>query len=64
MDRELFCKGYTWGFFSKEGELLTDNAEQSMRRLASNGLDWICITVNGRNNNIIIRYLDLSTIKN
>ena len=47
MDRELFCKGYTWGFFSKEGELLTDNAEQSMRRLASNGLDWICITVNG-----------------
>ncbi|SFC85539.1 glycoside hydrolase family 113 [Ruminococcus albus] len=47
MDRELFCKGYTWGFFSREGELFTDNAEQSMRRLASNGLDWICITVNG-----------------
>lgn len=47
MDRELFCKGYTWGFFSREGELLTDKAEQSMKRLASNGLDWICITVNG-----------------
>lgn len=47
MDRDLFCKGYTWGFFSREGELLTDRAEQSMKRLASNGLDWICITVNG-----------------
>ena len=47
MDRELFCKGYTWGFFSREGELLTDSAEQSMKRLASNGLDWICIAVNG-----------------
>ncbi|SEF50568.1 hypothetical protein SAMN04487934_101381 [Eubacterium ruminantium] len=46
MDKELFCKGYTWGFFSKEGEFLTKEAEASMRRLASNGLDWICITVN------------------
>lgn len=47
MDRDIFCKGYTWGFFSREGELLTDKAEESMKRLASNGLDWICITVNG-----------------
>ena len=47
MDRDIFCKGYTWGFFSREGEMLTDKAEESMKRLASNGLDWICITVNG-----------------
>ena len=46
MDKELFCKGYTWGFFSREGELLTEAAEISMKRLASNGLDWICIPVN------------------
>ena len=42
----LFCKGYTWGFFSREGELLLPQAEDSMRRLASDGLDWICIPVN------------------
>ncbi len=47
MSERLFCKGYTWGFFSKEGELMTKEAEDSMRRLASNGLDWICIPVNG-----------------
>jgi hypothetical protein len=47
MNKELFCKGYTWGFFSHKGELLTDRARESMERLASNGLDWICITVNG-----------------
>ncbi len=47
MDKKLFCKGYTWGFFSREGELLSEEAERSMKRLASNGLDWICITVNG-----------------
>ena len=46
MSDRLFCKGYTWGFFSKQGEWLTEAAEQSMRRLASNGLDWICLTVN------------------
>lgn len=46
MKERLFCKGYTWGFFSGEGELLTEAAEQSMRRLASNGLNWICIPVN------------------
>lgn len=42
----LFCKGYTWGFFSPAGQMQTEDAELSMRRLASNGLDWICITVN------------------
>ena len=42
----LFCRGYTWGFFSREGEMLLPQAEDSMRRLASNGLDWICIPVN------------------
>ncbi len=46
MSKELFCKGYTWGFFSRDGEWLTEAAEASMRRLASNGLDWICLTVN------------------
>ena len=46
MNDKVFCKGYTWGFFSKQGEWLTEAAEQSMRRLASNGLDWICLTVN------------------
>ena len=43
MEEKLFCKGYTWGFFGKSGEMLTDAAEVSMRRLASNGLNWICI---------------------
>ena len=46
MNDRLFCKGYTWGFFSKDGEWLTEDAEASMRRLAGNGLDWICLTVN------------------
>jgi len=46
MNDRLFCKGYTWGFFSRDGQWLTDEAEASMRRLASNGLDWICLTVN------------------
>lgn len=46
MSDRIFCKGYTWGFFSRDGEMLTDAARQSMERLASNGLDWICITVN------------------
>ncbi|MGN0622314.1 MAG: glycoside hydrolase family 113 [Oscillospiraceae bacterium] len=43
---ELFCKGYTWGFFSGSGTFMTAEAERSMERLASNGLDWICIPVN------------------
>ncbi|MCR5291558.1 MAG: hypothetical protein K6E28_01560 [Eubacterium sp.] len=47
MSDRLFCKGYTWGFLSQAGDMQTDDAEKSMRRLASNGLDWICITVNG-----------------
>ncbi len=47
MNRDVFCKGYTWGFFSRPGEIMSHNGEQSMERLASNGLDWICITVNG-----------------
>ena len=46
MNKDVFCKGYTWGFFSKPGEFLTEGAAESMKRLASNGLDWICITVN------------------
>lgn len=45
MDR-LFCKGYTWGWCSKSGDYQKKAAEHSMKRLASNGLDWICITVN------------------
>ena len=43
---KLFCKGYTWGFFSGSGTFQTPEAESSMERLASNGLDWICIPVN------------------
>ena len=46
MNKDLFCKGYTWGFFSGPGQWLTEDGERSMRRLASNGLDWICLTVN------------------
>ncbi len=42
----LFCKGYTWGAFSKSGVYQTDEALASMKRLASDGLDWICIPVN------------------
>lgn len=45
MDR-LFCKGYTWGFFSGSGVYDTEEAMRSMERLHSNGLDWICIPVN------------------
>lgn len=46
MNKNLFCKGYTWGFFSPSGMMQTEAAERSMERLASNGLDWICIPVN------------------
>ncbi len=46
MAKDLFCKGYTWGFFSGDRQLLTPQAKASMERLASNGLDWICIPVN------------------
>ena len=46
MNKDLFCKGYTWGFFSGSGVFDTPPAEHSMERLASNGLDWICIPVN------------------
>ncbi len=42
----LFCKGYTWGFFSGSGVYGTPDAERSMELLAENGLDWICIPVN------------------
>ena len=45
-DERLFCKGYTWGFFSGSGTYQTAEAEHSMERLASLGLDWICIPVN------------------
>ena len=45
MDR-LFCKGYTWGWCSRSGDYQKKAARKSMERLASNGLDWICITVN------------------
>ena len=46
MENRSFCKGYTWGFFSGSGAFDTPEAEASMERLASNGLDWICIPVN------------------
>lgn len=46
MNKDIFCKGYTWGFFSPRGALQTKKAEQSMERLASNGLNWICIPAN------------------
>ena len=39
-------KGDTWGFYSGTGIFMTKEAEQSMERLASNGLNWICIPVN------------------
>ena len=46
MNKDLFCKGYTWGFFAPSGTMQTEAAERSMERLASNGLNWICIPVN------------------
>ena len=46
MNDKLFCKGYTWGFYSGSGVFGTKEADASMERLAENGLDWICIPVN------------------
>lgn len=46
MENRLFCKGYTWGWCSKSGEFQTLNAERSMERLASDGVNWICIAIN------------------
>lgn len=46
MNDKVFCKGYTWGFFSGSGVFGTAEADASMERLAENGLDWICIPVN------------------
>lgn len=43
--QKLFCKGYTWGFFARSGEMQSPAADASMQRLAENGLDWICIPV-------------------
>lgn len=51
MNKDIFCKGYTWGFFSKRGDFQTEAAEKSMERLASNGLNWICIPVNALQEN-------------
>lgn len=45
MDR-LFCKGYTWGWCARKGEFQSEKGISSMERLISDGLDWICITVN------------------
>lgn len=42
----LFCKGYTWGWCAKRGDFQSPEGVYSMERLHSNGLDWICITVN------------------
>lgn len=39
-------KGFTWGFFAGEGGFKTDEACASMDRLISDGINWICITVN------------------
>ena len=39
-------KGYTWGFYSGSGVFNTPGAERSMERLASDGLNWICIPEN------------------
>ena len=46
MNKDLFCKGYTWGFFSGSGAFQTPEAERSMELLAANGLNWICKPVN------------------
>lgn len=46
MINELFCKGYTWGFFSGSEAFQTKEAHKSMELLAENGLNWICIPVN------------------
>ena len=45
MDR-LFCKGYTWGWCARKGDFQSQEGIYSMERLHSNGLNWICITVN------------------
>lgn len=45
-NNDFFCKGYTWGFYSGSGAYSTPQAERSMERLASDGLNWICIPVN------------------
>ena len=29
MNKDIFCKGYTWGFFSKRGDFQTEAAEKS-----------------------------------
>ena len=46
ISNRLFCKGYTWGWCAKKGEFQSEQGIYSMERLHSNGLDWICITVN------------------
>ncbi|MBP1584142.1 MAG: hypothetical protein ILP17_00420, partial [Lachnospiraceae bacterium] len=46
MEREIFCRGFSWGFNSRPGDYMTQEARESMKRLASDGCDWICITVN------------------
>lgn len=46
MNKDIFCKGFSWGFNSRPGDYMTQEARDTMKRLASDGCDWICITVN------------------
>jgi hypothetical protein len=46
MNKEIFCKGFSWGFFARSGDYLKPEAHDSMKRLVNDGCDWICITVN------------------
>ncbi len=43
MKRELFCKGYTWGWCSRKGDYLKPCADSSLRELKEMGAEWVAI---------------------
>lgn len=42
--KNVFLKGMTYGWGSKRGEYRTEYAEDSMRKLAETGSEWIALS--------------------
>lgn len=42
--KDVFLKGMTYGWGSKRGEYRTEYAEDSMRKLAETGSEWIALS--------------------
>lgn len=43
-----FVKGFSWGWIGSRGEYASPAAEESLRKLADTGTEWVCIAFAGR----------------